>query len=98
MGNALLTLGIDNFSVEGRVALVQDIWDSVAAETRWLLPSTTEINELNLRLDEDGCQCVGHWELEHHQDRSSRSLEAIMYSTTHAIPPLGTVGSDERST
>lgn len=53
MGQALHRLGIDSMSVEDRIALVQDIWDSVAIEAGLLLPSTAEMDELNLRLDED---------------------------------------------
>jgi putative addiction module component (TIGR02574 family) len=53
MGHALHKLGIDSMSVEDRIALVQDIWDSVAIEAGLLLPGTTEMAELNRRLDED---------------------------------------------
>lgn len=53
MGQALHTLGIDSMSVEDRIALVQDIWDSVAIEAGLLLPSTSEKAELDRRLDED---------------------------------------------
>lgn len=37
MGQALHALGIDSMSVEDRIALVKDIWDSVAIEAG-LLP------------------------------------------------------------
>ncbi|TAL20923.1 MAG: addiction module protein [Nitrospirae bacterium] len=53
MGQALHTLGIDGMSVEDRIDLVQDIWDSVAIEAGLLLPSPAEIIELNRRLAED---------------------------------------------
>jgi len=53
MGQALHTLGIDSMSVEDRIALVQDIWDSVAIEAGLLPPSTAERAELDLRLNED---------------------------------------------
>ena len=53
MGQALHTLGIDSMSVEDRIALVQDIWDSVAIEAGLLAPSATEKAELDRRLDED---------------------------------------------
>ena len=39
MGQALHTLGIDSMSVEDRIALVQDIWDSVAIEAGLLPPA-----------------------------------------------------------
>lgn len=53
MGQALHTLGIDSMSVEERIALVKDIWDSVAIEAGLLPPSTAEKAELDRRLTED---------------------------------------------
>jgi len=53
MGQALHSLGIDSMSIEDRIALVQDIWDSVAIEAGLLLPSAAEKAELDRRLDED---------------------------------------------
>ena len=53
MGQALHALGIDSMSVEDRIALVQDIWDSVAIEAGLLPPSTAEKMELERRLAED---------------------------------------------
>ena len=53
MGQALHTLGIDSMSVEDRIALVKDIWDSVAIESGLLPPSLTEQAELDRRLAED---------------------------------------------
>ncbi len=53
MGQALHILGIDSMSVEDRIALVQDIWDSVAIDTGLLPPTSIEMEELNLRLNED---------------------------------------------
>ncbi|MFZ3017304.1 MAG: addiction module protein [Gallionella sp.] len=53
MGQALHALGIDSMSVEDRIALVQDIWDSVAIEAGLLPPSTSEQAELDRRLAED---------------------------------------------
>lgn len=53
MGQALHTLGIDSMSVEDRITLVQDIWDSVAIEAGLLPPSAAEQAELDRRLDED---------------------------------------------
>lgn len=53
MGQALHTLGIDSMSVEDRITLVQDIWDSVAIEAGLVPPSTAEIAELDRRLNED---------------------------------------------
>lgn len=53
MGQALHALGIDSMSVEDRIALVKDIWDSVAIEAGLLPPSTSEQTELDRRLAED---------------------------------------------
>lgn len=53
MGQALHALGIDSMSVEDRIALVKDIWDSVAIEAGLLPPSTSEQAELDRRLTED---------------------------------------------
>lgn len=53
MGQALHALGIDSMSVEDRIALVKDIWDSVAIEAGLLPPSTSEQAELDRRLAED---------------------------------------------
>ncbi len=53
MGQALHALGIDSMSVEDRIALVQDIWDSVALEAGLLPPSAAEKIELDRRLAED---------------------------------------------
>ncbi len=53
MGQALHALGIDSMSVEDRIALAQDIWDSVAAEAGLQPPTTAEKAELDHRLTED---------------------------------------------
>ena len=54
MGQALHALGIDSMSVEDRIDLVKDIWDSVAIKAGLLPPpSTTEKAELDRRLAED---------------------------------------------
>jgi putative addiction module component (TIGR02574 family) len=53
MAQALHALGIDNMSVEERIALVKDIWDSVAIEAGLLPPSTEDKAELDRRLAED---------------------------------------------
>jgi putative addiction module component (TIGR02574 family) len=53
MGQALHTLGIDSMSVEERIALVKDIWDSVAVDAGLLAPNALEKAELDRRLAED---------------------------------------------
>lgn len=53
MGQALHALGIDQMSVDDRIALVQDIWDSVAIDAGLLPPSAAEKMELDRRIAED---------------------------------------------
>jgi putative addiction module component (TIGR02574 family) len=53
MGHALQTLGIDNMSVNERIALVQEIWDSVAVEAGLMPPTMAERAELDRRIAED---------------------------------------------
>jgi len=53
MGQALHALGIDSMSVEDRIALAQEIWDSVAIEAGLLPPSEREKTELDRRLADD---------------------------------------------
>ena len=53
MGQALHALGIDSMSVEDRIALVKDSWDSVAIEAGLLPPTAAEKTELDRRLAED---------------------------------------------
>ena len=53
MGQALHALGIDSMSVEDRIALAQDIWDSVAVDAGLLPPNALEKAELDRRLAED---------------------------------------------
>lgn len=53
MGRALQTLGMDNMSIQERIALVQEIWDSVAIDAGLLPPSESKMAELDRRLAED---------------------------------------------
>ena len=53
MGHALHDLGIDNMSVDERITLVQEIWDSVAADAGLQPPSAAEREELDRRIAED---------------------------------------------
>ena len=53
MGHALHDLGIDNMSVDERITLVQEIWDSVAADAGLQPPSVAERAELDRRIAED---------------------------------------------
>ncbi len=64
MGQALHALGIDQMSVNDRIALVQDIWDSVAIDAGLLPPSAAEKMELDRRIAEDDVESddVVAWE------------------------------------
>ncbi len=50
MGN--IDFDFSNLSVPERIQLAEDLWDSVAAETRDLPLTEAEIQELERRLDE----------------------------------------------
>ena len=50
MSPTLETLGIDRLSVEDRLALIQAIWDSVAAEPHPPLVTEAQKQELERRL------------------------------------------------
>ncbi len=52
MSASLKSLGIDRLPVEERLALVEDIWDSIAADTAVLPLSDAERAELDHRLAE----------------------------------------------
>lgn len=52
MGVTVKSLGIENLDVEDRLALIGELWDSVASETE-SLPLPTELkNELDRRIEE----------------------------------------------
>jgi putative addiction module component (TIGR02574 family) len=53
MGLALHDLGIDSLSVDEKITLVQQIWDSVAADAGLQPPSAAERAELDRRIEED---------------------------------------------
>ena len=50
MGALLKSLGIDRLSVEERLALVEDLWDSIAEESAATSLSGTQRAELDRRL------------------------------------------------
>ncbi len=50
MSPTLQALGIDRLSVEERIALVEEIWDSIAAEVEQLPLTETQQQELERRL------------------------------------------------
>jgi len=52
MGNTLHDLGIDRLSVDDRITLVQDIWDSVARDNSTPTLDETMRAELDRRLAE----------------------------------------------
>ena len=53
MGHVLHDLGIDRLPIEQRVALVQEIWDSIAREVGLLPPASDEQREIENRMIED---------------------------------------------
>ncbi|MCL4472098.1 MAG: addiction module protein, partial [Gammaproteobacteria bacterium] len=53
MSNRIHDLGIDRLPVDERIALAQDIWDSVAQEAGLLPIQAQEQAELERRLKED---------------------------------------------
>lgn len=52
MGASLKSLGIDRLSVEERMALVEDIWDSIALESSALPLTDAQRSELDRRIAE----------------------------------------------
>jgi putative addiction module component (TIGR02574 family) len=52
MGASLKSLGIDRLSVEERMALVEDIWDSIALEGSALPLTEPQRTELDRRIAE----------------------------------------------
>ena len=52
MGASLKSLGIDRLPVEARLALVEDIWDSIAADSAALPLTDAQRAELDRRLAE----------------------------------------------
>lgn len=53
MHRSIQELGIDRLSVADRIALAQEIWDSVAESVQNTAPSAVEAAELDRRLAED---------------------------------------------
>ena len=52
MHASLKSLGIDRLPIEERLALVEDIWDSIAADTTALPLTDAQRSELDRRLAE----------------------------------------------
>lgn len=53
MHRSIQELGIDRLSIADRVALAQEIWDSVAESVQQTSPDTQEIAELDRRVADD---------------------------------------------
>ncbi|APR03753.1 addiction module protein [Thauera chlorobenzoica] len=53
MHRSIQELGIDRLSVADRIALAQEIWDSIADTVQRSTPSADEAVELDRRLAED---------------------------------------------
>ena len=52
MGASMKSLGIDRLRVEERLALVEEIWDSIAADSSAVPLTDAQRTELDRRLDE----------------------------------------------
>ena len=67
MNSAIQTLGINLLSRDERIALVLEIWDSIAAEPAPLALTETQRGELQLRVAEDEAspEDVVPWEQVH---------------------------------
>lgn len=53
MATTLQTLGIDRLSIDERIALVQQIWDSISAEAERTPLTDAQRQELERRADDD---------------------------------------------
>jgi putative addiction module component (TIGR02574 family) len=53
MAQTVQTLGIDQMTREQRIALVQEIWDTIAAESQPPLLTESQRTELRRRVAED---------------------------------------------
>lgn len=53
---SIKSLGIDRLPVEERLALVEEIWDSIAADGAAVPPTETQRAELQKRIEEDDAQ------------------------------------------
>ena len=64
MGALLKSLGIDRLSVEERLTLVEDLWDSIAEESAATSLSDAQRTELDRRLADYAANPndVVHWE------------------------------------
>lgn len=58
------SLGIDRLPIEQRIALVEDIWDTIAADSAAIPLTDAQRNELEKRIIEDEAnpQAVTPWE------------------------------------
>lgn len=65
MPQSMRDLGIDRLSVEDRLALAQEIWDSVARDLERETPSAAELRELERRLADSVARpdAVTPWEV-----------------------------------
>jgi putative addiction module component (TIGR02574 family) len=59
MSPSIKTLGIDRLTVDERLALVEEIWESIAAETDALPLTNAQRVELEQRIAEDDAQPEG---------------------------------------
>lgn len=64
MNSSLKALGIDRLGIEERLSLVEEIWDSIAAENAAIPLTDAQRQELLARVDEDSAlpDAVTDWE------------------------------------
>ncbi len=64
MSASIKSLGIDQLGVEERLALVEEIWDSIAADSSAIPLTPAQRTELQKRIEEDDAdpEAVTAWE------------------------------------
>ena len=65
MSPSLKALGIDRLGIEERLSLVEEIWDSIAAENAAMPLTDAQRQELLARIEEDDAQpdAMTDWEI-----------------------------------
>lgn len=64
MNASIESLGIDRLPIEERLILVEEIWDSIAADSAAVPPTDAQRTELQKRIEEDDANAddVTPWE------------------------------------
>ena len=77
MSPTLNSLGIDRLSREDRITLVQEIWDTIAAEAAPRLLNESQRRELQRRVEEDNAKPDDVVPWEQVEGANSFSVEAM---------------------